>query len=96
MTPVTLEEMLEARDRRVERQRAFLAKYQVPLVYLTLNIPGPDKLPPNAQAAFSLACRQVESALGEKGWPILGSCQTISCPPTGRPSFSRPCRWMIF
>lgn len=81
MTPVTLEEMLEARDRRVERQRAFLAKYQVPLVYLTLNIPGPDKLPPNAQAAFSLACRQVESALGEKGWPILGSWQET--PKTG-------------
>ena len=58
MTPVTVEEMLAARDRRAGRQRAFLAKYQVPLVYLTFNIPGPDKLPRNLEAAFPLACRR--------------------------------------
>lgn len=72
MSPVTVEDMLSARDRRVERQRAFLAQYRVPLIYLTLNIPGPDKLPPHAQEAFSLACRQVEKTLGERGWPLLG------------------------
>lgn len=73
MTPVTVEEMLAARDRRAGRQRAFLAKYQVPLVYLTFNIPGPDKLPRNLEAAFPLACRQVEAALREHGWPVSGA-----------------------
>ena len=72
MTPVTVEDMLAARDRRVERQRDFLAKYQTPLLYLTLNIPGPDKLPRNAEAGFALACHQVEEALQKKGWPCLG------------------------
>lgn len=72
MKPVTVEDMLAARDRRVERQRDFLARYQTPLIYLTLNIPGPDKLPRNAEAGFALACSQVEEALREKGWPLLG------------------------
>lgn len=73
MKPVTVEDMLSARDRRVERQRAFLARRRVPLIYLTLNIPGPDKLPRNAEAGFALAVRQVEETLGEKGWPLLES-----------------------
>ena len=70
METVTLEEMLAARDRRVARQQALLRQYEVPLVYLTLNIPGPVKLPHGVEQGFSLARRRVEVALAEKGYIV--------------------------
>ena len=39
----TLEDMLEARDARVSRQRAFLEKTGRPLISMTLNMAGPVK-----------------------------------------------------
>lgn len=61
---------MAARDRRVERQQVFLKNHPVPLIYLTLNIPGPDKLLPKVEKGFSLACRQVEETLAKNGWTV--------------------------
>lgn len=50
---VTLEQVLDSRSHRVERQRAALADGAVCLVSFTLNIPGNIKQFPLARAAFS-------------------------------------------
>ena len=46
---VTLEEMLAARDTRAARQSALLARFGCPLLCLTMNIPGPVKVPEGAE-----------------------------------------------
>lgn len=40
---VSLQEILQAREQRAQRQQALLAKYQKPLICFTMNIPGPEK-----------------------------------------------------
>ena len=40
---VSLEDVLEARDRRQEKRRELALKYRLPVVVLTLNIPGETK-----------------------------------------------------
>lgn len=61
--PVALEEMLEARERRVLRQQELLARYHVSLLYVTFNIPGPVKLPARIEEALQLALHRVSAAL---------------------------------
>lgn len=68
MEPVTLEEMLSARERRAERQRALLEAFGAPLVCLTMNIPGPVKLLPGVEAGFRLALGRVDAAVSA---PVL-------------------------
>lgn len=51
--PVTLEEMLDAREARVRRQRDLLARHGGALVSFTLNIPGEYKAYPLARDAFA-------------------------------------------
>ena len=41
MKEVTLQEMLDARDRRAEAQRQLLERHARPLISFTMNIPGP-------------------------------------------------------
>ena len=40
---ITIEQILEARERRVDRQKALLEQYKLPLVCFTMNIAGPEK-----------------------------------------------------
>ncbi len=51
----SLEDMLRARDERVERQRSFLAGNACSLVSVTLNIPGAHKAHPLVEKAFAIA-----------------------------------------
>ena len=41
---VTLEEMLDARERRVFLQNSLIQTYNKPIISFTLNIPGPVKV----------------------------------------------------
>lgn len=41
--PITLPEMLDARERRALRQKQLLARYSMPMVCFTMNIAGPVK-----------------------------------------------------
>jgi len=68
MTMVTVANMLDARDRRAERQKRFLETSPV-LICLTMNIPGPIKTSPEILAAFREGVRRVQSAVGAR--PIL-------------------------
>ncbi|MEA5010368.1 MAG: triphosphoribosyl-dephospho-CoA synthase CitG [Angelakisella sp.] len=51
--PVTLEEMLNARERRALAQQQMLLRHQLPLICFTLNLAGPDKRYPLADRAFA-------------------------------------------
>lgn len=50
---VTLEQMLEARERRVQRQRTLLDRYGQSLICLTMNVAGPVKTVCSSAVAFS-------------------------------------------
>lgn len=66
--PVTVADMLDARDRRARRQKRFLEASPV-LICLTMNIPGSIKTSPEILAAFREGVRRVQSAVGAR--PIL-------------------------
>lgn len=63
MQEVTLQQMLDARERRAQRQRQLLAEFQKPLVCFTLNIPGPVKQSPLIRRAFLHGCHALERQL---------------------------------
>ncbi len=54
MMEVSLLEMLDARERRVQKQQELLKKYGKTLICFTMNIPGPVKVTPEIQAAFKI------------------------------------------
>lgn len=60
--PVSLAEMLKAREQRVERQQAML-KQGAALVILTLNIPGPVKRFDLSVKAFCAGRQEIEAQL---------------------------------
>lgn len=67
MREVTLQEMLDARDRRAEAQRRLLAQYARPLISFTMNIPGPVKDSPLIRRGFREGLRLLDGALSEAG-----------------------------
>ncbi len=52
MQEVTLNQMLDARDKRVDLQKRLLDIYKTPLVCFTMNIAGPIKTSPQIERAF--------------------------------------------
>lgn len=60
----TLQEILDAREQRVQTQTALLSKYQKPLVCLTLNIPGPEKMNRDIAIGFAVGERLLKNSLG--------------------------------
>jgi len=59
----TLEDMLEARDARVSRQRAFLEKTGRPLISMTLNMAGPVKRTRLSSFFFQRELKNLEALL---------------------------------
>lgn len=59
----TLLEILDAREKRAEKQKALLQKYQKPLLCFTMNIPGPVKLDRDIRLGFYVGCRLLDDAL---------------------------------
>ncbi|MGN1016702.1 MAG: triphosphoribosyl-dephospho-CoA synthase CitG [Faecousia sp.] len=70
---VTLLEMLEARERRAERQRMLLAEYETTLVCFTMNIAGPIKNSPQIRRGFALGRRLLEEQFRVAGIRVLHS-----------------------
>ena len=68
---VTLEQMLEARERRAQRQQALLAQYALPLVSFTMNIAGPVKNSPLIRRGFLLGERTLKEHLALSGAAVL-------------------------
>ncbi len=67
MREVTLQEVLNARDRRAEAQRRLLEQTARPLISFTMNIPGPVKNSPLIRRGFDEGLRMLDEALGEAG-----------------------------
>ena len=66
---ISLMQMLEARERRVQQQDRLLAQYEKPLICFTMNIAGPEKCSKLIRFGFRLGCRRLEEALS--GIPVL-------------------------
>ncbi|AWK89590.1 citrate lyase holo-[acyl-carrier protein] synthase [Azospirillum thermophilum] len=69
--PVTLAEMLDARDRRAERQRMVLDRYQAPVLSVTLVMPGPVKDTPDSRFVMETAAGELDALFARTGWPVL-------------------------
>ena len=67
MREVTLQEILDVRERRAEAQRRLSKQLACPLISFTMNIPGPVKDSPMIRRAFDEGLRMLDDALGEAG-----------------------------
>ena len=61
----TLEEILRARDSRVDTQYRLLQAHCMPLVSFTMNIAGPAKVTPLSALAFDVGLQALYAALGQ-------------------------------
>ena len=68
---VTLTEMLEAREARVQAQEGLRERYGAPVISFTLNIAGPVKDSPLIRRAFRTGQEQLESGLTAARLPVL-------------------------
>ena len=59
----TLLKILDAREKRAEKQKQLLARYGQPLLCFTMNIPGPVKLDRDIRLGFYVGCRLLDDAL---------------------------------
>lgn len=64
---VTVQEMLGARDHRVEMQRSLINEFQHPVLCFMLNIPGPHKVGEDFERAFIHGVRSIEEVLRKHG-----------------------------
>ncbi len=71
MQAVQLLDMLEARERRVFKQKELIEKYYAPLVCFTMNIAGPYKNSPLIRRGFELGCKELEMSLCREKIKIL-------------------------
>lgn len=63
MSEVTLNQILKAREDRVELQRTLLRKHRCALICFTMNIAGPTKINPAIERAFRYGLRALTSVL---------------------------------
>ena len=64
--PVTLEQMLFAKEQRVKHQQAALEQFNHPLICLSLVIPGPIKKSCGTNLLFQEAIKAIKSSLASK------------------------------
>ena len=78
---ISLEQMLQARDQRVENQKKLLTKYKKSLVSFTLVIPGAIKSSSAATFIFDNAISAFTALCTTEKWPILAQEKILA--PTG-------------
>ncbi len=59
-------EILDAREKRVARQKELLSRFQKPLLCFTMNIPGLVKLDRDVAIGFFVGCRLLQDALADQ------------------------------
>ena len=64
MAEVTIYQILDARDKRVQKQKSILEKYKCPIVSFTMNIAGPEKNSPLIERGFFKGIKALREALG--------------------------------
>ena len=75
---VSVEDVLRARDERVSRQQAMLARHACPLVSFTLNIAGSVKNNALITRAFECGRQMILRRFQQSGWEVLDSAQLIA------------------
>ncbi|WP_024953729.1 citrate lyase holo-[acyl-carrier protein] synthase [Sulfurospirillum arcachonense] len=55
-----LNRVLENRELRQKKQWEFIERYNSPVLSLTINIPGADKLSPDAQFIYGVALKEID------------------------------------
>ncbi len=65
-----LEDILAAREQRVQRQRESLTQWKQPLVSVTLVIPGPQKNSEIARIIMNEAIYTINNLCSSKAWPV--------------------------
>ncbi|MBP3645793.1 MAG: citrate lyase holo-[acyl-carrier protein] synthase [Clostridia bacterium] len=76
--PVTVTDILCARDQRAARQKAFLSRHAVPLISFTMNIAGGIKCDPLIERAFREGQARVLRELDRMGAKVLEEEESIS------------------
>lgn len=77
--PVSLEQMLAARERRAARQQAALARFALPVVSLGVVMPGPVKDNAQSRTILAAATRSLDALFIAKNWPVR-SFEPVSGP----------------
>lgn len=75
---VSIMDILDAREMRVERQRKLLEKHQAPLISFTLNIAGPIKHDAWIERAFHEGVWRIESVLKGRRIEVLDCVSEIA------------------
>ncbi|CAK9886637.1 MAG: Apo-citrate lyase phosphoribosyl-dephospho-CoA transferase [Candidatus Erwinia impunctatus] len=68
---ITLEQMLAAREQRAWRQQAWLQQHPVPLISLTLVVPGSIKQSSGSQFLFQQAVTAITALCESAHYPLL-------------------------
>ena len=68
MSKVTLQDILQSRDRRRELQELMLKKHGSPLISFTINMPGDIKDCYASRAAFDQGLEALQARLCKKSW----------------------------
>ncbi|MBR1855701.1 MAG: citrate lyase holo-[Oribacterium sp.] len=68
---VTVPEMMEARDHRVEMQKAIIERTGLPVVCFMLNVPGPHKVSKDFYLAFQKGVERIVNKLEEYSLGIV-------------------------
>jgi holo-ACP synthase len=74
--PVTLEDMLAARERRVEGQQELLARLSLPVISVTVVMPGAIKDNRLSRTLRDIATEAIASLCQKNGWTIRYSAPT--------------------
>ena len=75
--PVTVQDMLRARDERAQRQAEFLKMHRQPLISFTMNIAGEIKLDEQIHRAFLEGVKWINAHLSRRGIPVLACEQKV-------------------
>ncbi len=67
---ITLDQLLQVRDLRAKNQQQWLVEYNMPLISLTLVIPGSTKCSSGAQYLFNTALQHIEITCRAHGFII--------------------------
>lgn len=78
LRPVTVADVLSARDARVERQRRMLLAHGLPLISFTMNIAGEIKRDAWIERAFLEGVRRIEAALAADGIAVAARERTLA------------------
>ena len=88
---ITLEQVLFARDRRVQRQQALHRQYGGTLLSFTMNIAGPVKDTPLVRLAFQAGLAALDRDLGK---PVHRELIQASTGPEALLVYDRPAPWV--